>query len=66
MQEKKPRNLTEEEVMQIPELIKTMSIKEISTHFGVHERSINYWIKTLRAKNVEVKTKTGRRPTLSI
>jgi len=56
--------LTEKEAREIPELVKTLTIKEIASHFGVHERSINRWIQVLRAKGIEVKTRVGRPPIL--
>ena len=52
--------MTAEEVKQIPELLKTMKIKEVAKHFDVHERTINLWIKKLRREGVKIHLEKGR------
>jgi len=57
-------NLTQKEVMEIRELVKTETIQKIAARFGVHERTINRWIRVLRSKGLEVETRVGRPPLL--
>ena len=53
--------LTETQVLDIPLLIeKGLTCGEIGEQYGVHERTINMWIKRLRAEGYVVNTKKGR------
>ena len=56
--------LTETQVMDIPFLVneKGMSCVAIAKQYGVHERTINGWIKRLRAEGHVINTKKGRPP----
>lgn len=54
--------LTHEQVMKIVELVQTKTIRQIASEYGVHERTINRWVKVLRSKGIEVKVRVGRRP----
>ena len=53
--------LTEDQVLDIPTLVdKGMTCGEIGEKYGVHERTINMWIRRLRAEGHVVNTKKGR------
>ena len=53
--------LTEDQVLDIPTLVdRGMTCGEIGEKYGVHERTINGWIKRLRAEGHIVNTKKGR------
>ena len=55
--------LTEDQVLDIPTLVdRGMTCGEIGEKYGVHERTINGWIKRLRAEGHVVNTKKGRPP----
>lgn len=55
------RELTKEEVLQIPELItEKKTFKEIAITFGVHENTIKSWVRKLRKAGYKIKTKRGR------
>ncbi len=59
-----PKNkLTEKQIMQIPELKKTMSVLEIGKVFKVSPRTIEYWIPKLEKAGYKItKSKGGRKP----
>lgn len=56
------KHLKIEEIKKIPGwYAEGKTAKEIGVLLGVHERTINYWVKQLRRQGVRVKTKRGRR-----
>lgn len=57
--------LQENEVMRIPDLLKSKSVNEISDMFGVTANTIHRWIRVLRAKGYDIKLIKGR-PRLTI
>lgn len=58
-----PTLLTREQILQIPELKKTLSVPEIALKFGVKERTIRYWIPKLRKEGYKITNKkAGRKP----
>lgn len=50
--------LSKEQIMQIPKL-SAMTNRAIAEKFGVHERTIDYWIKRLRRAGHKVEKKPG-------
>lgn len=62
MKQNKTRTLTKEEILQIPELIKSKTAVEIAFEFGTTPKAIYCWIAKLRANGHEVITKPGKRP----
>jgi biotin operon repressor len=54
--------LTETQIREIPTLILEKTAGQIAVEYGCHERTINKWVKKLRASGIEVKTRVGRRP----
>jgi transposase len=53
--------LTIEQIKSIPVLIgEGKTIPEVAKFLNCHERTINSWIKKLRAEGLEVKTRVGR------
>ncbi len=54
--------LSLEEIKKIPSLYQEgKTAKEIGIILGVHQRTINYWVKQLRRQGVVVVTKRGRK-----
>lgn len=58
---KEEKQLSKEEVLQIPKLVESMRIGDIADSFGVSRSSIKHWIAKLRKIGYEVKTKKGRK-----
>ncbi len=58
---KEDKQLTKEEILQIPELVKTNTLKEIADKFQVHESTIKNWVYKLRKNGYRVPTKKGKR-----
>lgn len=53
--------LTKQQVLAIPKLLETKSVEEIAVKYQVSWTSIWYWIRKLRDKGIECKTrKQGR------
>lgn len=52
------KKLTKEQIYSIPEKLKTMTRSAIAKEWKIHLRTVDYWIKKLRAKGIEVKTKS--------
>jgi transposase len=55
------KQLTKEEILQIPELIKVMTLKEISVKFDCHYNTIRSWIYKLRKNGYKIEIKKGRK-----
>lgn len=62
MKYNRTKTLTKEEVLRIPELIKSKTAVQIAFEFGTTPKAIYNWIQKLRANGHEVITKTGKRP----
>lgn len=58
-------DLTKEEILQIPELVKSKTYPQIATHFDVSVGTIKNWILKLRESGYHIKVKKGRRGILS-
>jgi len=57
------RKMTREQVLLIPKLLPENSIKQVAVRFNVTWQTIWYWVKKLREKGVDIKTKKrGREP----
>lgn len=62
---KEEKQLSKEEVLQIPELIdQRKTYKEIAIIFDVHENTIKNWVMKLRKSGYKVNTKKGKRAML--
>jgi transposase len=57
--------LTKEQVLAIPELLKTKMLKEVAKEYNTSPNSISRWIKILRNNGVSIDIKRGRRPLLN-
>lgn len=53
-------NLTKEQVESIPELLKTMKVKEVAAKFGVKSPTISYWIAEHKKRGMIINLKRGR------
>lgn len=55
--------LTKDQVLQIPKLKETMSLREVAIHFGCSREAISYWTRRLRSEGFDVKNQkpTGKR-----
>lgn len=53
------RRMTKEKILLIPEMSKTMRIPQIAKEFGVSVRTINDYIKALRAEGHTIYTTKG-------
>ena len=49
--------LTKKQVLDIPRLLKTMSMGEVARHYRVTDQAIYYWVRRLREKGVKIKTR---------
>lgn len=49
--------LTKEQVLSIPDMLKTNTIRVVALHFQVSPYAIFYWIRKLRKKGVVVETR---------
>jgi transposase len=61
---KQKKCLTKEQVLQIPELVKQKTYKEIALLFDTTEGTIKNWVAKLRKSGYQVKAKRGRRALL--
>ena len=50
----KMKNLTEEQVMQIPKLREKMTAEQVAAHFGVSVTTITRWSAQLRKRGIVV------------
>jgi transposase len=52
--------LTKEQIKRLPEIVPTMTYKQIATEYGVSVSAINYWVKLFRDNGVKItKRRTG-------
>lgn len=55
--------LKKEQILEIPKLKKTMSVKEIALKFKCAERTIRHWMARLEKEGYKIpKSKGGRKP----
>jgi len=54
---KKTDKLTEKQVLSIPKMLKTMSVGELATEWGVSWQAIWYWVDRLRKKGIKINTR---------
>lgn len=55
------KQLTKEEILEIPILVETMTIAQIAEKYGVHPNTIKSWINKLRKNGYKVKMRKGRK-----
>lgn len=56
--------LTQEQIMEIPKLLKTQTRKQVAEKFGISLTTVDYWRKKLSEQGIETKLKSGRREKL--
>jgi transposase len=56
--------LTKDQILAIPEKLKTMSPEDIAKEYGKHPETIKRWARKLRAMGHEVTLKKGPKPIL--
>lgn len=56
----KRKGLTEENILELPSLLKTMKVKEVVERLGSSESTILRWVKVLRERGIEIDIKRGR------
>jgi len=60
-----PGKLTKEQVLSIPELLKTRSTVDIAKSMGVKQSAISYWIGILKKRKIRMPAiRKGRKPLL--
>lgn len=60
-----PFKVTKEQVLAIPELLKTKTVSEIAVHMGITQPAVSYWLKRLQKRGIKYpKQRSGRKPLL--
>jgi biotin operon repressor len=54
--------LSREDVLKIPNLLRTKTIGEVGEELGVSSRAVDYWIARLKKEGIKVPTRNGPRP----
>ena len=57
---KETKTLTKEEILQIPELIKAKTQKEISEILGVSHGTIHQWVRKMRKSGYDIPKRKGK------
>lgn len=52
--------LNKEQIDSIPDLLKTLKVKEVAAKFSVSKAAISYWINEHRKRGVIINLKRGR------
>jgi transposase len=56
--------LTKEQILAIPEKLKTMSPEQIAQEYGKHPETIKRWARELRKRGYDIQLKKGPKPIL--